>query len=364
MRRVQRGWWAAPVLLLSCLSAPAQSPAPAAVPAAPAAAPGVAARVNGQPILEKAVQRALARVPPDKREEGRREILDTLIETTLLDQYVLQLPQYTVDKKDVDAKMDEGRAELKKHGDDYAKMLERLNLTEAELRDQVAAELRWNKFCADQAKEDLLKKLFDSEKEFFDGSVVRARHILLTPALDDPKAVEAAAAQLRAFKAQIEAQVTAGLAQLPKDADNLKREEERRRLLDDAFSAVAKEKSQCPSKEQGGDVGYFQRAGKTAEAFAKAAFALKPYQMSDVVRTQFGVHLILLTERKPGLEVKYEEIKDDVKDEFCDRLREQVVAKLKPQAKIEILPAPKAEPVPAPEANPAAPPVREPKLSR
>ena len=86
---------------------------------------------------------------------------------------------------------------------------------------------------------------------------------------------------------------------------------------------------------------YFQRSGKMVEPFSKAAFALKPYQMSDVVRTQFGVHLILVTDRKEGLPVKYEDIKDDVKDEFCDRLRDQVVAKVKPTAKIEILPAPK-----------------------
>ncbi len=346
MRRMPRWWWSAPVLVLSCLSASAQTPA---VPAAPTAVSGAAARVNGQPVPEKAVQRALERVPPDKRDAARRRRSSiTLIDTALLDQYVLQLPQYAVGPKDIDAKEEEVKGELKKDGTDFPKMLLQMNLTEPELREQIAADLRWNKFCTDLAKEEQLKKLFDAEKELFDGTTVRARHILLTPAMDDPKAVEAAAAQLRAVKANIDAQVEAGLAKLPKDADNLAREKERRRLLDDAFSARAKEKSQCPSKEQGGDVGYFQRAGKMVEPFAKAAFALKPYQMSDVVRTQFGVHLILLTERKAGLDVKYEEIKDDVKDEFCDRLREQVVAKLKPQAKIEILPTPKAETAPAP----------------
>ncbi len=89
-------------------------------------------------------------------------------------------------------------------------------------------------------------------------------------------------------------------------------------------------------------MGYFQRSGKMVEPFSKAAFALKPFEMSDVVQTPFGVHLILVTDHKAGfVDVKYEDIKDDVKDEFCDRLRDQVVAKVKPTAKIEILPAPK-----------------------
>ena len=93
---------------------------------------------------------------------------------------------------------------------------------------------------------------------------------------------------------------------------------------------------------------YFQRSGKMVEPFAKAAFALKPFQMSDVVQTQFGVHLILLTDRKPGLDVKYADVKGDVKDEFCDQLRDQVVAKLKPRANIVIMPAPKTSALPAP----------------
>jgi hypothetical protein len=52
---------------------------------------GIAATVNGQPIAEKAVQRGLKRVPPDKQAEARQQILKRLIENALLDQYLQQL---------------------------------------------------------------------------------------------------------------------------------------------------------------------------------------------------------------------------------------------------------------------------------
>ena len=72
------------------------------------------------------------------------------------------------------------------------------------------------------------------------------------------------------------------------------------------------------------------------EPFARTAFALKPYEMSDVVKSQFGCHLILVTDRKPGKEVKLEEVKDEVKEVYYDRLREAIIAQMKPKAKIEI----------------------------
>ncbi len=337
MRRMQCFGWAVPALVLSCLSAQGQPPAPGVN--APISS-GVAARVNGQPISETAVQRALEHVPPAKRDEARKEVLDHLIETALIDQYVLQLTQYTASKEEVDKKEEVVRAELKQQKKDLNKWLEEMKFTEAELRQEIAADLRWNKFCDAEATDAKLKQLFDSEKEVFDGSQVRARHILLTPAMNDPKAIETAAGQLRGIKKEIEDKVEKGLADC-KETDPLKREEKRRQLLDDAFAAAAGNYSQCPTKTQGGDVGYFQRSGKMVEPFSKVAFALKPFEMSDVVQTQFGVHLILVTDHKAGLPVKYEEIKDDVKDEFCDRLREAIVAKVKPTARIEITPAPK-----------------------
>ena len=286
------------------------------------------------------MQRALEHVPPAKRDEARKEILDRLVETALVDQYVLQLPQYTASKEEIDKKEEVARAELKQQNKDLAKWLAEMKFTEAELRQEIAADLRWNKLCDAEATDAKLKQLFDSEKVVFDGSQVRARHILLTPAMNDPKAVETAAGQLRAVKKEIEDKVAKGMADC-KETDPLKCEEKRRQLLDDAFAEAAGKYSQCPTKAQGGDVDYFQRSGRMVEPFSKAAFALKPFEMSDVVQTPFGVHLILVTDRKEGLPVKYEEIKADVKDEFCDRLREAIVTKVKPTARVEILPAPK-----------------------
>ncbi len=59
------------------------------------------------------------------------------------------------------------------------------------------------------------------------------------------------------------------------------------------------------------------------------------------MQTQFGYHLILVLEHKPGNEVKFDDVKEEVKEVYCDRLREAVVAQMKPQAKIVITPVAK-----------------------
>jgi parvulin-like peptidyl-prolyl isomerase len=346
---------AVPVLAQEKIAAPqpAAPPAPAAQlapagPGAPAAPPApaapvaeaVAATVNGQPIFEKALQRALERVPPARQEQARSEILNYLIDNLLIDQHLLQVP-VTVDKKEVDSRLEQVRAEIKKAGQDFDEVMKKLKLSEAELREQIAADLRWDRYASGQANEKTLRELFDKNLEMFDGSMVHARHILLTVPAGDAQADEKARAQLLLWRKQIEDQVNQGMAKLPATADNLAREQERARLLDEAFAAVAREKSACPSKEQGGDIGLFPRSGSMVEPFARAAFALKPYQMSEVVTTQYGHHLILVTERRPGKETKFENAKEEVKEIFYDRLRESLASQLRQKAKIVIHPAPR-----------------------
>ncbi len=322
---------------------PAPAPTPAPVPAPPAVVvspTAVAATVNGQPLYELAVQRGLERVPPAKRAQVRPELIGVLVDNLLVEQHLKQLG-VTVEKKEIDGRVEEMKEALKKSKRDFQKMLAEIKVSEPELREHIAADLRWMKYATGQAKDKSLKELFDANKDMFDGTTVRARHILLTPAPNDARAAANAEAQLRAFKKQIEEQVAAGVAKLPTTADKLEREKARGNLLVEAFGAIAKAKSECPTKASGGDVNWFQKAGHMVAPFSQAAFALQPYQMSDVVKTQFGYHLILVTDRKPGREVKFEDVKEWVKDVYSDQLRENLAAQVRAKARIVINPPPK-----------------------
>lgn len=78
------------------------------------------------------------------------------------------------------------------------------------------------------------------------------------------------------------------------------------------FAALAKEKSQCPSKDKGGDLGLLAK-GQTVPEFEQVAFSLQPGQLSEVVKTQFGYHIIKVTEKQPAKERSFDEAKEQIK---------------------------------------------------
>lgn len=314
----------------------------ATTPAPKAISPTLAAAtVNGEPIYEVAVQRALQRLPPEKRDSARAQIIDYLAANIIIDQSLRAVPAYKVDKAQVDKKVNEMKAQMKAFGRDFGKMLADLRVSEDELRQHIAADLRWFKYATAQATDKALMELFTREKEMFDGTMVRARHILITPKAAGDSGLATVVAEARALRKTIEAEVEAGLAKLPASADKLTREKARGELLVQTFAKYAKSKSECPTKAAGGDVNWFQKAGLMVAPFANAAFALQVNQMSDVVRTPFGVHLILVTERKPGQAVEFKAVKDVVKEVYFDRLHDYVAAQLRAKAKVVVNPAPK-----------------------
>ena len=331
--------------------APAQAPAPPtgdpapppAVPASPTPAvrpTGVAVTVNGQEIPEVAVWRALRQFPPSEHLAARKEILDHLIENVLIDQYLTAL-KVTAEPAEVDKLIAELKGELAKAQKDYAKELEAMMLTEAEFRAEVEAQMKWDKFLKQQGTDEALTKFYEAKPDVFDGTLVRARHILLTPG-EDPAKQAAAEQQLTQIKAAIAAEGAQAAAAAT--GDELAKVQAKGKKVEELFAAQAKEHSQCPSKRDGGDLQFFPRVGAMVEPFADAAFKLDLYDMSDVVKTEFGYHLIMVTAKTPGKQRSFEEVKEDVRAVYAMRLREAVISQMKPRAQITITPVADAAP--------------------
>jgi peptidyl-prolyl cis-trans isomerase C len=325
-------------VLLAGSVATAQTTPPPSPTSVPAQKPAAAAIVNGEAVPERAVERALQAVPADERAKARTEVIQFLVDNMIIDQYLAAL-KVTIDPKEVNEHLAQFQADVKKNGQDYGIVLGRMNLTEPELKEQIHNQLRWEKFVNQQATDEKLKKLFDSMPEAFDGTSVRARHILL-PGGATEETKKQAVAKIHEIKQSIEKEVSVGLAKLPADADNVTKEQKKNELIEEAFGKAAKTSSTCPSKDRGGDLNWFPRYGAMVEPFAKAAFAMKAFQLSEAISTQFGYHLILVTGRKPGVPTKFEDekVKPVVKDVYEARLKEAVLDQMKPRAKIEIIP--------------------------
>jgi len=104
------------------------------------------------------------------------------------------------------------------------------------------------------------------------------------------------------------------------------------------FAALAKEFSEGPSGAKGGDLGYFKR-GQMVKPFEDVAFALKPVEVSDIVETRFGYHLIKVIDKKPEKVIAFAEVKDKLQ-QYIKRQKiqgqvNQYIEELKGKAKID-----------------------------
>ena len=138
------------------------------------------------------------------------------------------------------------------------------------------------------------KAFYDTNKVFFDKVYVRASHILIQlPPTATKEQRDKAVNQLLVWRQDI----VTGKAK---------------------FEDVAKQHSDCVSKSQGGDIGKFEYLFIVAPEFSKAAFAMKVGEISNVVQTVYGVHLIKVTERTPGEPSNFEAIKDFVREAWAE----------------------------------------------
>ena len=303
------------------------APKTATAVAPPPSLPDPVARVNGMPIAAADLQKAYkalvasqgAQIPAGKEQAVRKFVLNQLISAELMYQIAQKTPVTDLNKK-----IDDAIAQLKgrfKNDEEYRKGLAQQELTEKELRELI----RRNVVIENHIKQTIASKVTVSDQEakaFYDKNPdtftlpeqVRASHILITV---DPKA---SAADRKKAKAKAESL----LKQLKAGAD---------------FAKLAKENSGCPSSKQGGDLGYFSK-GQMVKPFEDAAWGLKPGELSGVVETQFGYHIIKLTERRGASKVPFDAVKGRIEESLKERkVGELVNAELeaaRKSARIEI----------------------------
>jgi peptidyl-prolyl cis-trans isomerase C len=106
------------------------------------------------------------------------------------------------------------------------------------------------------------------------------------------------------------------------------------------FAKLAQQHSQDPSAAQGGDLGFFPKRQMVPE-FDQAAFSLPVGQLSGIVTTQFGYHIVKVTEKKPPHTVPFEEalaqIKQYLEQDKKQKAADAFVDGLKKKSKIDIL---------------------------
>jgi len=136
------------------------------------------------------------------------------------------------------------------------------------------------------------------------------------------------------------------LIRVPRDASEVRRKEAleaiqkaaERIQKGEAFEQVAKEVSQDGSALQGGDLGYFGR-GRVVPEFEKVAFSLEKGQLSDIVQTQFGYHLIKVEDRRPAGTKLFQEVASGIegllKRMKAESLGRDYIEKLRAEGEIE-----------------------------
>jgi len=239
------------------------------------------------------------------------QIVNIMVEDALLRQFLARSVP-AANAADVDkqyAALIEGLKAQKRTIADYC---QETMQTEKQVRGNLETMLRWNAYMAQHVNDGELNKYYAENKDFFDRVTVKCKHIVFRMPLEAPSAERAEATKkLRELREQI----VAGKL---------------------TFAEAAQKYSHCPSAPKGGELGYIYRKWMVEEPFAKAAFALKVNEMSDIVTTDFGLHLILVTDRKPPEPSEFSKVKEDVRECCAEEMRQKLLIDLRKSAKIEI----------------------------
>ncbi len=330
-------------LSLACRKAPPPSPAAAAGPSPPAATapqppaikpmpaqlPAVIAKIDGEPIerweLESAIHgvegRAGSAIPPEKRDEVLRGLVNQLVDFHVLAQES-RARKLDVSDGELEARLAETKRDFKTD-EAFQQALAAQGFSLPQLQQQMRTSMQVSKLI--EAEINPKVSVQDTEVDAFyqqnlerfkQGETVHASHIMIGL----PPNADAAA------KTQARAKAQALLTQVRGGAD---------------FAKLATEQSNdTGSAARGGDLGFFPK-GQMEPAFDAAVFAVKAGAVSGLVETSFGFHIIKVHEHREPHTQPLTEVGGQIKEFLTGRQRDaklvEFVGQAKAKRKVEML---------------------------
>lgn len=289
------------------------------------------ARINGELVsreeFESVVQSNIARYEAqsgesfnqEQRPQLERQVLDGLVTRTILEQEAERL-----DISVTDERFSETLDQFKQQFPDeqgYQTALDQQGFTEAEfeteLRRQMVIEqlIRSQVYDQVEVSDEEMREFYDNNPQYFQqDDQVAARHIIFT---------------------------TEGVEESERAALQEELEGIRQEIVDGAdFAEMAREHSQGPTATNGGDLGTFGR-GQMVPEFENVAFDLEVGEISEVIETQFGYHILQVTERVAPQTQSYEEAQERIRQFLTEEERnsgaQDYVTELREEAEVEEL---------------------------
>jgi peptidyl-prolyl cis-trans isomerase C len=285
-------------------------------------APGdrVAAVVNGEKIMESEIRALLAMRPSnvvltnDQKKEMQDQAVNMLIDDALMRQFLMKYAPAAT-PQEIQKELADLSEDLKKKNTTLQEYLKQSGQSMEQLKADVAGAIQWRNYLGKQIPEATATEYYNTNKPHFDKILVRASHILV--------------------------QVKAAATQQERQTAGQKIEAIRQEIVSGKieFAEAAKKYSDCAaSKASGGDIGHFRYKFVVVEPVAKATFAAKVGEVTQVVMTDFGYHILKITERSPGEPSTYEAMKDVVREVYAqdNDWYQRIISNERKNAKIEV----------------------------
>lgn len=277
----------------------------------------VVATVNGRRITQEDIAGRLENfndIDAETVNTMKQEIIDQLITDILLDDFI-DKQGLLVTQKEIETEVDQIGKNITGNDTPDVRALEQVLISIGsnlgEFKKSIKHSIALEKYFHNKLDDKTLEKFFEENQNIFNGESIRISHILIDTGGKEGQE---------------------GFSQALKQINNIKREIDRGA----AFDEMAKKYSNCPSAQNGGDLGYIQRKGSLAKPFLDRAFSLSVGQVSEPVQTEYGYHIIKVTGKKEGYKIAFRDVREKVRQEVLDTEILKLLDRLRNESQIVI----------------------------